>query len=523
MGAGTSKREQIDLLTTNFDCRTLVGEKIFHFLLAKELLIEEEPAREKGKPFPLGGVAAWISGLEAEITARDRVNLRGKVEGKACFYGAVGPREIGWQEVDFKRDVDIPGALPGMEVNSHARVSFIGEEEPPLEAEGKLLYQLKIEVEVFLSVVDPQQLEVATGVKEIPPERISRGLISAEELVKEDDLSVDLTAEFELGEKPAYVKPLNSYIKDFSWELGKEGLNLKGELVTVTYFLCGNNGEFKENRQQFSRQIPFPQLKKGSQANLFPRVVYIFPEASEQKVRQKVNIDVFVRITRAVQQEVITDIQGVSARKESLLLSKPLGTVKESLELVQKLSFPYPRQITSGFCRLPELEVEPSDGTIIVSGTIEKNIYYLSAPEEDFELEDVETQEKLPFINKTSDVFQYTLYLPGTGADSETATFFAFGPTDFAPTENETLQISHARLEVKAWERQEIPVVVPYRVEPGTSFVIYAAKPGDTLLKIARSYGVKPEALAAANDLEEDASLQAGQKLLIPLMFYSEL
>jgi hypothetical protein len=517
-----SKREQIDLLTTNFSHRMLVGETVLRFFLVKDLLIEEEPAREKGQPFPLGDVAAWVSSLDVSIDEKDRVKVLGKVEGKVVFYSAVGSREVAWQEGEFRKDVDVPGALPGMEVNGHGRISFVGEGESPLEAEGKLLYQLKIEVEVLLSVVDPQQLEVAVGVKDIPPERVSRGIISAEELVGEDAVPVTVTGEFEFEEEPGYIKSLNGYLKDFSWDLGKEGINLKGELVTVFCFFSGKERGFKEKRQQFSRQVAFPQLKKGYHVSLFPRVEYASCEVLGKNVRQTVYIDIFLRVTRTVQQEIITDIQGVSAKKEYLLLPKSLGVVKESLELVQKLSFPYPRQITSGPCRLLNLDVDVRDGTISVSGTLEKNIYYLPAAEKAPELEEEGEKEKLPLLSKAEEDFQCTLYLPGVGAGSETATYFSFNASDFAPTENDTLQISHALLEVKAWAMQEFSVVVPYRVAPGTSLVVYVVKHGDTLLKIARNYGVKPPVIAKANGLEEDTSLETGQKLLIPLMFYSE-
>ena len=108
------------------------------------------------------------------------------------------------------------------------------------------------------------------------------------------------------------------------------------------------------------------------------------------------------------------------------------------------------------------------------------------------------------------------------GTDSETAAYFSYNAADFAPTENDTLQISRALLEIKAWERVEIPVVVPYRVAPGTSFVVYAVKSGDTLLKISRYYGVKPFAVAGANGLTEDALLERGQRLLIPLIFAAD-
>ena len=37
-------------------------------------------------------------------------------------------------------------------------------------------------------------------------------------------------------------------------------------------------------------------------------------------------------------------------------------------------------------------------------------------------------------------------------------------------------------------------------------------------MKIARNYGVKSSLIMEVNDLEDESALQAGQKVLIPLM-----
>jgi hypothetical protein len=155
---------------------------------------------------------------------------------------------------------------------------------------------------------------------------------------------------------------------------------------------------------------------------------------------------------------------------------------------------------------------------IEVSGTLEKNIYYLSGRSiDDFE-EDVENEKELfPTVLKTKEDFQCTLSLPGAGENTITAAYYQLDAAEFAPTENATLQISRASLEIKTWEMQELYVVIPPRVPPGTSMVVYSVKQGDTLLKIARSYGVLPEVIAGTNAMGEDAVLEKGQKLLIPL------
>ena len=75
-----------------------------------------------------------------------------------------------------------------------------------MEAEGKILYQLKIEVEALLSVADPHQLNIAVGVKDIPAEKINRGVIVAEELLGEKVFPLTVTKEYEFEEELNFTK-----------------------------------------------------------------------------------------------------------------------------------------------------------------------------------------------------------------------------------------------------------------------------------------------------------------------------
>jgi LysM repeat protein len=519
MMSRSAKKEKIDLLTTDLHYRVLVGETVLRFSFTKDLLLEDEPARDKGKPFPLGNISAQVSEIEASINEKDRIIVQGSLEGRAFFYGSQGIKELTWQEDEFYREADFRGALPGMEATAHGRVSFLGQEGAPLEAEGKLLYQLQIEVEVFLAVVDPQQLEVAVGVKDIPPERVSRDILTVEELVSEKTLDYTLTQEEEFAEDLNFIKIINSYLQGFAYDWGKEEIILRGELVTSIYVMAGGKGRIQENRQQFNQPVPFPKQKKELQISLFPGVREAICVAAGKKARYDVTVEVFFRTTRVVQQEVVSDIQGIDVKKEYLLLPKSVGMAKEPLELVQKLSVPFPREIAAGFCHLLNMEVNAQEDRISMAGSLEKDVYYLPAVEEEFGVEEELEEAGLPFVLKVNDDFLSDYYLPGVSPDAEVVAYFQSQGTEYAPTENDTLQISHALLEIKAWETQEVAVVVPYRVPPGTSMVIYAARYGDTLLKIGRAYGLRAQVIAAANGLDEDAALEAGQKLLLPLMF----
>jgi hypothetical protein len=519
MMSRSAKKDKIDLLTTDLHYKVLVGEAVLRFSFTKDLLLEDEPARDRGKPFPLGNVSAWLGGLEARINEKDRVAVQGSLAGRAFFYGEAGIKELTWQEAELYSEAVLPGALPGMETTAYGRISFLGQEGAPLEAEGKLLYRLQIEVEVFVAAVDPQQLEVAVGVKDFPPEKVSRDLLNVEELAFEEVLEFSLTQEEDFAEDLNFIRIINSYLHGFDYEWGPEEIIFKGELVTSIYVMAGGEGRIQEKRQQFNRQLPFPEQKKGLQVSFFPGIKEAVCVAAEKKANYETTIEVFCRATRLAQQEVVTDLEGIDVKKEFLLLPKTIGTAREPLELVQKLTVPFPRETAAGFCCLQDLLVNVQEDRIHVSGTLEKDIYYLPAVEKEFAEDDEVAGAGLPFVLQVNDEFMSEFYLPGVSPDAAAVAYFQPQGTEFAPTENDTLQISHALLEVRAWEMQEVAVVIPQRVPPGTSMVIYAVRPGDTLLKIGRAYGLRPQTIAAANDLEEDAALENGQRLLLPLLF----
>lgn len=516
VGRKSLKEGKTELLTAKLDFTSLVGETVLRFCLTKDLLIQEEPARDKDRYYPLGDLAAWISLLEVKIEEKNKVNVQGKVEGKAVFYSHAGAKELSWGPEDFSMDADVPGSLPGMAANGHGRISFLEGSSEPLEAEGKWLYQIQVEVEILLSVADPQQIEIGVGAKNIPPERVIRGVISSQELVREDIVPLTLTRELDFAEQLNYIKTLSCHLDDYSYEKGKGGLLFKGELVTVIYFIAGEERGFLENRQSISQQISFP-LKNGMEVTLFPRVEYAAHDLLGKKARQRVYVDLFLRITRMFQQEILTDIRDSDIKKEYLFFPKPAGIAREPLELVQRLAFPYPKEITAGPCRLLKLEADVQENTVLISGVLEKTIYYLSAAEREPAGEGEEVQ--WPLAVKLEEDFNRSLQLPGLEPGSSVAVYCTPGRTEFAPAEAATLQVTHALLEAKAWESAEYPVVVPFRVPPETSLVIYAVRPGDTLLKIARMYGVTTAIIAAANDLIDEHSLPAGSKLLIPLYF----
>lgn len=527
MGRMPLKGDKLELLTTDLNCRVMVGESVSRYLLEKELLIGETPLLKEGRPLPLCNLAAWVAVMDVQITGRDRVEVQGRVEGKAIFAGEGTRREVPFEEEEFVQAFDLPGARPGMEVSGHSRISYLGEGGPPEESEGKLLYEIKIEVETLVTVVDVQQLEVAVGAKNVSSEKLERQVIVFEELLQEKAFPLTLAGELEFPGELDYLKVLSYYLADFDWKEDNEKIHIQGTLVTWYFYSTGTKSGFMENRQFFKEDIPMAGLVKGDQVSLYPSVEYVNGDLRGERADQRSYIDILVRVTRNVQQEVLLEIEGVETHREYLMLPRAAGVTGESMEIVKRFDLPYPKEIVAGPSRLRDLQARVEEDGVALSGILERFIYYIPDKTEtnmDASEEgdgDVGAAKASGFFSmKVEELFHHHLHLPGVENGNETLAYSRTGKCEFAPAEEATLGVSHASLEVKVRQLDEYAVVVPSRVSPETSIIIYAVKKGDNLLKIARSYGVNAADVAESNGLTEDDVLQAGQKLLIPLMLY---
>lgn len=536
MGRTPLKKDKLELLTMDFEHKILVGEKVCRFLVENELLVTAAPLRKAGQPLPLCNLAAWVRLVEVQVNGRDSVAVKGKVEGKSLFYSEEGPQEVFFEEQDFYKELDVPGAMPGMELGGHSRISYLGEEGPPLELEGKLLYKVKIEVEILLSVVDRQQLELAVGAKNISPEKLERQVIVFEELLQESAFPLTFSGELEFSGELSYLKVLSYYLSDLDWQQDKEKIQFQGNLVTLYFYKTTTGAGFGENRQYFKQEIHLPGLEKGDLVSLFPVVEYVACDLQGERARQRAYVDLFARVTRNVQQELLLEIEGVDTYKEFLLLPRAAGMTGEQLEIVQRIPLPYPQEIAAGASHVHGVQLQVEEDGVTVSGIMQRKVYYIPEQEleevfghEEFddqgeaidtESMDSNERESLPLSLNVEEPFQHYLHLPGVRSGAEALLYLKAGKCEYAPAEGATLQVSHTALDVKVRQVEEWTIVVPSRVPPGTSMVIYAVKKGDNLLRIARNYGIKPADLAESNGLAEDDLLTVGQKLLIPLMLY---
>ncbi len=60
------------------------------------------------------------------------------------------------------------------------------------------------------------------------------------------------------------------------------------------------------------------------------------------------------------------------------------------------------------------------------------------------------------------------------------------------------------------------PPAAPGREEPARTGTVHVVKPGETVYRIARAFGIEPAALMAANGLDDPHALKVGTRLLVP-------
>ncbi len=518
-----NKDDNLELLTSNLNFKMLVEEPVFRFVFTRDLIVDEEPALINGQPLPLINVTAFVRSLEVWSEEKGKALLQGKIEGTALYPAAGGMQEISYELEEFFREVELPEVIPGMELSGNARICLAEEAASPLEAEGKVMFQLRVELEVFITVLDHRQMNVVVGVKDIPPDKISRDILFYEELLEEKAFVLEFTDSLQFQGQPPYVRLLGRYLKDLTWEWAKEGISVKGEVQT-TYYYYDSGGEvgFRENKQFFHEHIPLAGIKQEAEITVFPCIEAVNFELEQEILHEMIKVHLLVRVTREVQQEVLSGIEDADIKKDYVTLYRGSAANEESLEIVEQLDLKYPREISAGSSRLSELNYEIEEGRILVEGVMEKNVFYIPSQEEDSlpELEGTST-EYFPDSFTVEEEFSRTLNVPGIIPGQLVYFYVNIKNTEFSSSNSTTLQITHGNIFVKGRQKQEYTVIVPSRVPKGTSVVIYSVQPGDSLLKIARVYGINISLLAEANEITEEYDPEIGEKLFIPLFLAS--
>ncbi len=423
----------------------------------------------------------------------------------------------------FVHFVDVPGAMPGMNVQVHTRIEFVGHEfirEVERDRETFSVFRQTVVLEIFAKVTESLQLEVVVDVRGIDPKHITRELLKVESVIGEGASQATVLADVRFPREARKIKKIDTEVRNIKVRVIENKVVVEAVLHKQIFFVAREDDVVYEVSvdEPFTHFVDIPGAFPGANVQVYPRVEFVnvvIDPYDRRFGRQTAVIDIFVKVTETVQVEVVTDIRGVKATKELLKVSQVVGEGTKQHKIVADLMAPFPARKIAGppDVRFQDITTRVIENKVLIEGTLVKQIFFVRQDFDD--VHEFEVRE--PF----------TLFVDIPGARPGHVVQ-AYPRVEFVDLEIDTYdrrrirQVVVIEVFVKVTEFVQLEVVVKLLlddvvVEPKPGLTVYVVQKGDTLFLIARRFGTTVGAILKVNPEIKDPNLIfPGQKILIP-------
>ncbi|NLP36287.1 MAG: DUF3794 domain-containing protein [Firmicutes bacterium] len=443
----------------------------------------------------------------------------------------------------FVHFVDVPGAMPGMNVQVHARVEFVGHdfirEEKAYRDEGEdfdsddfndedleaqlfhkkkvnSLFRQTVILEIFVKVTESIQLDVVVDVKGVDKHKVKTELLKVESVVGENAAQVAVRNVIDFGRPARKIKNVDAEIKHITARVIENKVVVEGILHKQIFFVSAEDDVVFEVSvdEKFTHFVDIPGAFPGANVQVHPRVEYVdvdIDAGDPTRGKQTAIIDIFAKVTETVQADVVTEIKDVRTEKELLKVAQVIGEGSKQENIVADLTAPAPVRKMAGppDTRFENIEAKVLEDKVIVEADLIKSIFFVREGDKPKVLEFEAREHFTVFVD-----------IPGAKPGNVVQVYPRVEFTDFDLDRHDRRHIRQTTIIevfVKVTEFVQLEVVTSCEVGPKPSVTIYVVQPGDSLFKIAQRFGVALDDLIAANpEIRDPDLIFPGQKILIP-------
>lgn len=536
------KKPRVEFITELLKVEQVVGENAAQTSVIRDITLP-------GRVRKIAEVDATIRDVKATII-ENKVIVEGIIH-KQIFFVDDDTDQLKEQTVPDERFihfVDVPGAFPGMNVQVHTRLEFVGhdfikeikadknwgrEEDGDIESYGDKewngkdkkdkkvdsIFRQTVVLEIFAKVTETLQLEVVVDVKGIDPKKVSKELLKVESVVGENASQVQVIRDVIFNRPARKIKNIDTEIRDIQVRVIENKVIIEAILHKQIFFVGPDDVIFEVSvDERFTHFVDVPGAFPGANAQVHPRVEFVdvvIDAYDPTRGRQTAVIDIFVKVTETVQVEVVTDVKDLKVTKELLKVAQVVGEGAKQHKIVQDLVAPDPVRKIAGppDTRFENITTRVIDDKVIIEGDLVKQIFFVrEGPVPD--VREFEVRER----------FSVFIDIPGARPGHVVQVYPRVEFVDFEidPYDPRRLrQITVIEIFIKVTEFVQLEVVVKLLedidVEPKPTLKVYIVQKGDTLFKIAQRFGTTVDAILAVNPEIKDPNLIfVGQKILIP-------
>lgn len=491
----------ISVTTRTLKVENVIGEAIKQVNVVRDITL---PVLAK----KIESVDTKINDVEYKIID-DKIiveaNLHKQIYYVECITGDV--QEFTVPDEKITEFVHIDGAAPDMEARVTLDIEFCDVEAVDMAGDRDChrVFQQTCILRIRAKVIEMVEIEVVTGVS-------GTGITPTFETITIDNVIGSGMEQFNLSDnfielpiETKKIKNIDAEIRDVEEKVIPGKVIVKGKLHKQIFYVIEPSGEVKETSADipFSVFVPVEGAREGASVTTDIRIEYVDNELVTRNGRKFVKETVVLRVTAKVTDRItisiVTAVAGAEVDTRTLKVESAIGRGRRQVNILADIITPTPaRKVARVDAELRDLEGEAIPNKVIVKGVLHKQVYYVSAVDD--QLRELTVEE--PF----------TEFIPIEGAQ-EGDVVDVTGRIEFVnveakediPTTN-WRQTAVLEIRAKVTETEEITVVVAVRgveVEPdcppGTVQQQYTIQKGDTLSSIARRFGVTVQEILAVN------------------------
>lgn len=450
----------------------VVGENTKQDLIANDIKLDEPAIKVKE-------IQASFRNLKA-VVIENKVVVQGILHKQIFYVDRDNIERHQAEDIPFSNFLDVPGALPNMDVDFNPIIEDVIFQL----RRGNILHQ-KVVVQYFIKVTEPEQVQVIPGrgpllkIEEVvgentkqilierrvpPPPPVEPITVTTEviRLVEGERICTQriIDNEFCLPEIAVKIKSIVPVIRNVEVDVLVDEILVSGEIVKNITFVDKNNVV-----RHAVEVVPFEFLLDAPGVtpdftvdDLEIEIENLSFKLNEcgVKVEQTIVLKFIIDLREAEQCQVVTDVTGpgivteeVAARVELVIVpTTPQGEepelevfgpnlVNSSVELV-----PPAAEIIDVLASVEDFTAETIDGGVVFSGTVIKEVIYLTEGGEEaveteevpfeilFEDEDVEASFDVPEAFVTIEDIQISLSNDGSTLEQVILLTFEFKVTD---------------------------------------------------------------------------------------------
>lgn len=401
--------------------------------------------------------------------------------------------------------IHINGAMSDMDAKVSVEIEYCDVEAIDMAGENEChrMFQQTCILKIKAKVIEMVEMEVVTGVA-------GEGIIPTFATITIDNVigmgmeQFNLSDNFiELPIATKKIKNIDAEIRDVEEKVIPGKVIVKGKLHKQIYYVVEPSGEVKETSADipFSVFVPVEGAMEGATVSTDIQIEYIDNELVTRNgrkfVRETVVLKVTAKVTDRITINIVTAVAGAEVETRTLKIESTIGIGTRQVNILADIITPTEaRKAARVDAELRDLEGEAIPNKVIVKGTLHKQIYYVSAVDD--QLRELSVDE--PFTE--------FIYIEGVEKGdvvdvSGRIEYVNVEARNTIPTTN-WRQTAVLEIKAKVTETEEITVVTAVRgivtpiCPPGTT-TDYVIQKGDTLSSIAKKFGVTVQAILAVN------------------------